>query len=73
MSGQGKLIISTDSKSVAVSKDLLILLLVFSFLPVFRCGLRDHINFWVWIKEHTVWGHKVEYIPAENYGEQPTT
>lgn len=71
MQEQKKLVISVDSKSVAVSKDLLILLLVFSFLPVFRCGLRDHINFWVWIKEHTIWGHPVEYIPEEYYGEQP--
>ena len=58
MNEQGKLVIS---------KDLAILALLASFLPVFRCGLRENLNFWQWTKEHTVYGSPVEYIPEEEY------
>ena len=58
MSEQGKLVIS---------KDLAILALLASFLPVWRCGLRENLNFWSWVKEHTVYGSPVEYIPEEEY------
>ncbi len=52
---------------LVISKDLAILGLVASFLPVFRCGLRTKLNFWQWTKEHTVYGSPVEYIPEEEY------
>ncbi len=55
---QGKLVIS---------KDLVLLALVASFLPMFRCGLRSDLTFWQWWKEHTIWGSPVEYIPEEEY------
>lgn len=61
MSEQGKLVIS---------KDLAILLLIASFLPVWRCGLRENLSFWTWAKEHTIYGSPVEYIPEELYGGQ---
>lgn len=54
-------------KKLAISSNLATLLLVASFLPVWRCGLRDKLTFWGWAKEHTIWGHPVEYIPEEDY------
>jgi len=38
-----------------------------SFLPIWRSGLRDSLNFWGWVLNHTVWGPPVEYIPEEDY------
>lgn len=58
MPEQGKLVIS---------KDLAIVVLMASFLPVFKCGLRQNLNFWQWTKEHTIYGSPVEYIPEEEY------
>ena len=34
-------------------------------LPVWRCGLRENLNFYEFILNHTVWGPAVEYIPEE--------
>jgi hypothetical protein len=70
---QKKLTISVDSKSVAVSKDLLLLLLLFSFLPLFRCGLREKLNFWQWVYYHTTFAPKPQYIPEEDYQQKPET
>lgn len=50
-------------------KPLLLVLLVLSFLPVWRCGLRSKLTFWGFVREHTVFGSPVEYIPAEDYEE----
>ncbi len=58
MPEQGKLVIS---------KDLAVLALLASFLPVWRCGLRENLNFWTWLKEHSIYGSAVEYIPEEQY------
>ena len=44
-----------------------------SFLPVWRCGLRHRLSFWDFCLEHTVFGHPVEYIPEENYREELAT
>ena len=57
----------SEPKPVVISKDLAILLLIASFLPVWRCGLRENLNFWSWAKEHTIYGSPVEYIPEEEY------
>ena len=38
-----------------------------TFLPIFRSGLQDGLNFWQWFLNHTVWGPPVEYIPEEDY------
>lgn len=56
-----------EQNKLVISKDLAILILLASFLPVWRCGLRENLNLWEWAKEHTVWGHPVEYIPEEEY------
>jgi uncharacterized membrane protein len=42
-----------------------------SLLPIWRSGLREHMNFWEWIINHTIWGPPSEYIPEEYY--LPTT
>ena len=52
---------------LVISKDVAILALVISFLPIFRGGLRENINFWEFLKEHTIYGSPVEYIPEEEY------
>ncbi len=57
-----------EPKKLVISKDLAILLLAASVLPVWRSGLREDMNFWQFAKEHTRWGHPVEYIPEEYYG-----
>lgn len=57
----------SEQNKLVISKDLAILGLLASFLPVFRCGLRENLNFWQWTKEHTIYGSPVEYIPEEEY------
>jgi len=52
---------------LVISKDVAILALVISFLPIFRGGLRENINFREFLKEHTIYGSPVEYIPEEEY------
>ena len=52
---------------LVISRDLAVLVLVASFVPVWRCGLRSDLNFWQWWQEHTIFGHPVEYIPEEEY------
>lgn len=34
-------------------------------LPVWRCGLRENLNLYEFILNHTIWGPPVEYIPEE--------
>lgn len=35
-------------------------------LPVWRCGLRENLNFYEFILEHTIFSpHEVTYIPEE--------
>ncbi|MBA7608642.1 hypothetical protein ES703_15821 [subsurface metagenome] len=48
----------------------MVILVIASFLPIWRCGLRDNLNFWEWLYEHTIWGSPVEYVPEEKYLEQ---
>ena len=55
---QGKLVIS---------KDLVVLAALASFVPVWRCGLRENLSFWQFVQEHTIYGSPVEYIPEEEY------
>jgi hypothetical protein len=38
-----------------------------SFLPVWRSGGRENLNFWEFIINHTIFGPPVEYIPEEFY------
>lgn len=52
---------------LVISKDLALLALMVSFLPIFRGGLRENINLWQFVKEHTVYGSPVQYIPEEEY------
>lgn len=47
------------------------LLAVGSFtLPVFRSGGRTDLTFWGWVKNHTIFGPPVEYVPAEDYARE---
>ena len=46
---------------------LVVLTLLLSLLPVWRCGLRGNLTFWQFTREHTIWGSPVEYIPEEDY------
>jgi hypothetical protein len=48
-------------------KGMLIIAGAATFLPIFRSGLRDNLNLWEWLWNHTIWGPKVEYIPEEQY------
>ena len=35
------------------------------FLPFWRCGLRENLNFYEFVINHTIFGPPVEYIPEE--------
>ena len=37
------------------------------YLPIFRSGLKSNLTFFDFVKNHTVWGDKVEFIPKEDY------
>lgn len=50
-----------------ISKEILVILLLVSFMPIWRCGLRENLNFWDFIKEHTIYGSPVQYVPEELY------
>ena len=50
---------------------LLGLLAVASFtLPIFRSGGRTELSFWGWVKNHTIFGPPVEYVPVEDYARE---
>jgi len=47
------------------------LLAVESFtLPIFRSGGRTDLSFWGWVKNHTIFGPPVEYVPVEDYARE---
>ena len=48
-------------------KAALVMTVCVSFLPVWRSGLRENMNFWQWIINHTVFGPPSEYVPEEYY------
>lgn len=52
----------------ATRKGLLILGGVLCFtLPIFRSGGRTGLTFFEFIKEHTIWGSPIQYVPEEDY------
>lgn len=44
---------------------VLVLIGALGLLPVWRCGVREHLTFYEFVGEHTIWGHEVTYIPEE--------
>lgn len=57
----------TERGKLVISKDVAVLALLASFLPVWRSGLREDMNFWQWTYAHTIWSPKPQYIPEERY------
>ncbi len=50
------------------TKAVVILVAVLAFtLPIFRSGLKTNLTFVQWLKNHTVFGDPVEFIPREDY------
>lgn len=48
-------------------------LLIFSFLPIWSCGLRKRLTFWSFALHHTILSRDpVEYIPQELYSKPLT-
>lgn len=43
------------------------LVLGFCTLPVFRSGGRTSLTGLGWLKNHTIWGPPIEYVPEEDY------
>ena len=41
--------------------------LALSLLPIWRSGLREDMDLWTWILNHTVFGPPSEYITEEYY------
>lgn len=49
-------------------------LIVSSFtIPIFRSGGRTGLTFWSWVKNHSIWGPPVEYVPKEDYAREMMT
>lgn len=36
-------------------------------VPIFRSGGRTGLTFFQWVKEHTIFGSPVQYVPEEDY------
>ena len=47
-------------------------LILLAFLPVWHSGLRGKMSFYEFVIEHTIWGHKIMFVPTELYS-QPLT
>ncbi len=39
-------------------------------LKVFRSGGRGNLSFVGWVRNHTVWGDPIEYVPEETYSRE---
>lgn len=52
-------------------KTFLVVLGAASLAPIWRSGLREDMNFWEWIINHTIFGPPSEYVPEQYY--LPTT
>jgi len=39
-------------------------------LRIFRCGGRTNLTFFDWIRQHTIYGDKIQYVPEEDYMEE---
>ena len=51
-------------------KPLLVWFVVLAFTaPVFRSGLKTNLTLFGWLRNHTVWGDPIEFIPEEAYTE----
>ena len=43
-----------------------IVLILAGFIPAWRCGLRENLNFYQFVGEHTIFSpHEVIYVPQE--------
>ena len=51
-------------------KEVIIVLAIASFLPVWRSGGRENLTFWGWVINHTIFGPPIEYVPLEQYEEE---
>lgn len=36
-------------------------------IPVFRSGGRTGLTFFQWVKEHSIWGSPIQFVPEEDY------
>lgn len=41
-------------------------IVLFCTVPVFRSGGRTGLTGFQWLKEHTIWGSPIQYIPSED-------
>ena len=41
--------------------------IAFFTIPIFRSGGRTGLTGFEWLKEHTIWGSPVQYVPEEDY------
>lgn len=60
-----------DSSQIRFWKTLAVGAIVFSFTaPIFRSGGRRDLTFWGWLRNHTIYGNPVEYVPFESYSQE---
>ena len=56
------------SRYFTVSKVTIVWIVVLAFtLPIFRSGLKTNLSFVEWLRNHTVFGDAVQFIPKEDY------
>lgn len=39
-------------------------------LPVFRSGGRTDLTFWGWVRQHTIFGDAIQFVPEEDYARE---
>lgn len=55
------------------NKRIVVILIAFSFLPIWTSGLRENMTLYEWVVNHTVFGAASEYLRPEHYlPDQPT-
>ena len=57
-------------KGDTVGKITLLIIVAAFVVPVFRCGLRTNLTAFEWLRQHTIWGNPVQYVPEEKYAEE---
>ena len=70
MRNAGKPIVKSSSRYFTVPKVAIVWIVVLAFtLPIFRSGMKGNLSFAQWVRNHTIFGDPVEFIPKEDYEE----
>ncbi len=42
-------------------------------IPIFRSGAKTNLTLFDFVKEHTIWGKPVQFVPVEDYARELQT